>query len=89
MYVLSACSLLARDNSLRAARPRGCCWSHFSPWLCSPSSKRPMQPDDEDDVPEDLVCPITFSLMTDPVVCVEDGRVYECAALASALALSP
>ena len=49
-----------------------------------------MQPDDEDDeVPEDLACPITFSLMTDPVVCVEDGRVYECAALASALALSP
>jgi len=40
-----------------------------------------MQPDDEDDVPEDLACPITFSLMTDPVVCVEDGRVYECAAL--------
>ena len=40
-----------------------------------------MQPDDEDDVPDDLACPITFSLMTDPVVCVEDGRVYECAAL--------
>ena len=39
-------------------------------------------------MPDDLACPITFSLMTDPVVCVEDGRVYECAALASALALS-
>ena len=75
------------ENSLRGRTRRG--W-HFSPWLCSPSSKRPMQPDDEDDeVPEDLACPITFSLMTDPVVCVEDGRVYECAALASALALSP
>ena len=27
-----------------------------------------MQPDDEDDVPDDLACPITFSLMSDPVV---------------------
>jgi len=40
-----------------------------------------MQPGDEDDVPDDLTCPITFNLMSDPVVCVADGRVYECAAL--------
>ena len=40
-----------------------------------------MQPGDEDEVPDDLTCPITFSLMSDPVVCVADGRVYECAAL--------
>ena len=27
-----------------------------------------MQPGDEDEVPDDLTCPITFSLMSDPVV---------------------
>ena len=31
----------------------------------------------DEDLPEDLACPITFTLMRDPVRCVEDGRVYD------------
>ena len=33
------------------------------------------------ELPEDLCCPITTELMSDPVVCVGDGNTYERAAI--------
>ena len=38
---------------------------------------------DADEPPDELQCPITYSLFRDPVVCVADGRVYEQSALIS------
>ena len=36
-----------------------------------------MADDEDEDLPEELTCPILFTLMRDPVVCVGDGRVYD------------
>ena len=33
--------------------------------------------DMDDEPPEDLACPILFTLLRDPVLCEADGRVYE------------
>ena len=43
-------------------------------------SEQPPENEDEDDPnepPEELTCPITYTLFRDPVTCVADGRVYE------------
>ena len=32
---------------------------------------------EDDEPPDDLICPITYSLFRDPVLCRSDGRVYE------------
>ena len=34
-----------------------------------------------DEPPDELLCPITYTLFRDPVTCLADGRTYECSAL--------
>ena len=41
-----------------------------------PPPARPAPPPRDDDVPEEFLCPITFDLMTDPVIAA-DGHTYE------------
>lgn len=33
--------------------------------------------DEENEPPDDLICPITYALFRDPVRCLSDGRIYE------------
>ncbi|KAH8053901.1 hypothetical protein JL721_10621 [Aureococcus anophagefferens] len=41
-----------------------------------PPPARPAPPPRDDDVPEEFLCPITFEMMTDPVIAA-DGHTYE------------
>lgn len=43
----------------------------------------------EEEPPDELLCPITFELFRDPVICLADGRTYECSALCNFWAHRP
>ncbi|KAH8086062.1 hypothetical protein JL720_7262 [Aureococcus anophagefferens] len=61
---------------VRRGRARAAARTRRAARAAPPPPARPAPPPRDDDVPEEFLCPITFEMMTDPVIAA-DGHTYE------------